>query len=335
MRMLSDTVPSGASPLLSARGLTVTYGSGQQSVPTLNKLSFDLAPGEIVGLLGESGCGKSTLALSILGLLPDKSRVEGSIMFHDQDLLQLEESAWQRIRGARISAIFQEPGLALSPVMRVGDQILEVIRAHRPGSRRALKEECHTILNEVRLPDVDRVYKAYPHQLSGGQLHRIAIAQALACRPDLVVADEPTRSLDVTVQTEILDLLRSISRKVGSSLIFITHNPALLVGFADRVIVMYGGRIVEDGNVTQVFQRPFHPYTKGLLQLIPRGLREGLSNNGRLLAVPGSLTDADRMTRGCVFESRCSARTNVCRSESPIETMPEPGRRVSCFNYGN
>jgi ABC-type dipeptide/oligopeptide/nickel transport system ATPase component len=171
----------------------------------------------------------------------------------------LEESSWCHIRGSKISTIFQEPGLALSPVMRVGDQIAEVIGAHRTGSRKVLKEECEAILNEVRLSDTDRIYRAYPHQLSGGQLHRITIAQALACRPNLVVADEPTRSLDVTIQAAILDVLRSINRKYGSSLIFITHNPALLAGFADRVIVMYAGRIVEDGPVTQVFRHPLHP----------------------------------------------------------------------------
>jgi ABC-type lipoprotein export system ATPase subunit len=180
----SGTVPSCVSPLLSVRELTVKYGGGQLSVSAASDISLDLSQGEIVGILGESGSGKSTLALSILGLLPAKARVAGSIQFQDKDLLLLDESSWRNIRGAKISMIFQEPGLALSPVMRVGDQISEVIRAHRPGSRKMRKQECEELLNEVRLSDVDRIYKAYPHQLSGGQLHRVAIAQALACRPD-------------------------------------------------------------------------------------------------------------------------------------------------------
>jgi len=334
MRTLLDPVPTGASPLLSVRGLTVRYG-GPHAAPALSCLNLDIAHGEIVGVLGESGSGKSTLALSISGLLPSKTCIEGSILFRGQDLRQLEESGWQEIRGAKISAMFQEPGLALSPVMRVGDQIAEVIRAHRPTARNRLKQECLQALTEVCMPEADRIYNSYPHQLSGGQLHRVVMAQALACQPDLVIADEPTRSLDVTIQAEILDLLRSVRRKFGCALIFITHNPALLAGFADRVLVMYGGRIVEHGPVTQVFQRPFHPYTKGLLQLIPSSsAREGLARMTRLPAIPGSLSDADRLTRGCVFEPRCSARIARCQSKFPDESTPEPDRRVSCFNHG-
>jgi oligopeptide/dipeptide ABC transporter ATP-binding protein len=316
--------------------LTVKYGGGGQSVTALHAVNFELAAGEIVGILGESGSGKSTLALSMLGLLPAKTSVEGSIQFQNQDLLQLSESSWQNIRGAGISMIFQEPGLALNPVMRVGDQIAEVIRAHRPGGRKIQKQKAQAILSEVRLSDADRIYKAYPHQLSGGQLHRVAIAQAVACRPQILIADEPTRSLDVTVQAEIMDVLREVNRRVGSALVFITHNPALLAGFADRVMVMYAGRIVEDGPVARVFHRPLHPYTRGLLQLAPRYPgQDGLIPQGRLPVIPGSLTDADRLTPGCVFEPRCSARTAVCRSEFPHQITPEQGRRVSCFNHGN
>lgn len=329
-------MPSGISPLLTVHGLTVKYDGGGQSVTALHAVNFELAPGEIIGILGESGSGKSTLALSILGLLPAKTSVAGSIQFQNQDLLRVDESSWQTIRGARISMIFQEPGLALNPVMRVGDQIAEVIRAHQPGGRKIQKQGAEAILREIRLSDTDRIYKAYPHQLSGGQLHRVAIAQAVCCRPQLLIADEPTRSLDVTVQAEILDVLHEVNRMFGSALIFITHNPALLAGFADRVIVMYAGRMIEDGPVNQVFRRPLHPYTKGLLQLAPRYPgQDGLIRQGRLPVIPGRLTDADRLTAGCVFEPRCSARTAVCRSEFPHEVTPEQGRRVSCFNHGN
>jgi peptide/nickel transport system ATP-binding protein len=332
-----DPVSLEGSALLRVRGLTVTYSTGdRQSAPALRHVSFDIAPGEIVGVLGESGSGKSTLALSVLGLLPSNCSVEGAIVFQDEDLLQIDASRWREIRGAKISMIYQEPGLSLSPVMRVGDQVAEIIRAHRSGNRKTRKLECEAILRGVRLSQVDRVYRAYPHQLSGGQLHRVAIAQALACRPDLVIADESTRSLDVTVQTEVLNLLRDINRKRGAAFIFITHNPALLAGFADRVIVMYAGGIVEQGPTAQVFSRPLHPYTKGLLQLIPRS-RNGtnLTSGGRLPVIPGSLAALSHSSRGCLFEPRCLVRSAVCQNESPSEVTLERGRRVSCFNYGN
>jgi peptide/nickel transport system ATP-binding protein len=328
---------SCASTLLCVRGLTVQYASNEaESRPALVGIDFDINPGEIVGILGESGSGKSTLALSMLGLLPAATEIAGSIRFKDSDLLRLDDSGWEAIRGARIAMVFQEAGPSLSPVMRVGDQIAEVLRAHHQGERRHRKQQVEAILQEVGLLQVDRVYKAYPHQLSGGELHRVAIAQALACRPDLVIADEPTRSLDGTRQAGILDLLRETTRKLGCALIFITHNPALLAGFADRVIVMYAGRIVEEGPVSRVFRRPLHPYTKGLLQLVPASLQNPERTRGQHLPVlPGSLSHSDHLSPGCVFASRCSARTEVCQSEPPLDVIPEEGRRVSCFNYGN
>lgn len=236
--------------------------------------------------------------------------------------------------------IFQEPGLSLSPVMRAGDQIGEVIRAHRNGSSKQRKQEVQSALKDAGIADVERIYRAYPHQLSGGELHRVAIAQALVCRPALVIADEPTRSLDVTMQSEIQNALLDINRKYGSALLFITHNPALLAGFADRVLVMYAGRIVEAGPVAQMYRGPLHPYTRGLLQLVPEpvmhsGHISGFARRERLAAIPGSLTRFDPLGRGCAFEPRCSARTANCQIESPEEIAPEPDRRVSCFNYGN
>jgi ABC-type dipeptide/oligopeptide/nickel transport system ATPase component len=227
-----------------------------------------MGPGEIIGVLGESGCGKSTLALSLLGLLPKDARTEGSILFGEQDLFAMKEPQLRKIRGARISLIYQEPGLSLSPVMRLGSQIAEVIRAHRQCGWHACKEDARAILRKVRLSDCDRIFRSYPHQLSGGELHRVAIAQALCCRPDLVIADEATRSLDVTLQAELLDLFRQLNRTSGMALIFITHNPALLAGFAHRVIVMHEGKIVEDGNCSEVFRLPSHPHTKALLHMV-------------------------------------------------------------------
>lgn len=333
----SGAAPSANLALLQVRGLTVIYGGSEQPAPALADVDFDIARGEIIGILGESGSGKSTLALSLLGLLPASAWIRGSIVLQDptqeEDLLQSDERQWSKIRGERIAMIFQEPALALSPVMRVGDQIAEVQRAHQRA--RGTKKDVEAILRRVRLADADRVYRAYPHQLSGGELHRIVIAQALACQPDLVIADEPTRSLDVTVQKEILEVLREVNRECGAALIFITHNPALLAGFADRVIVMYAGRIVEDGAVSEIFRRPLHPYTKALLQLAPRR-SEGFDPRPKhLRVIAGSLGDADRRTCGCVFEPRCPARTDQCRNEVPRAAVLEDGRQVSCFNYGN
>jgi oligopeptide/dipeptide ABC transporter ATP-binding protein len=319
----------------------VTYHarSGQR-FPALRHVDLDIAPGEIVGILGESGCGKSTLALAMLGLLPESAQIEGSIFLGEENLSSADESRWSTIRGAKIAMIFQEPGLALSPVMRAGNQIGEVLRAHRRGRNNQHKQEVEAALRNAGLPDVDRIYRAYPHQLSGGELHRVAIAQALVCQPALVIADEPTRSLDVTLQAQIQDALREVNRKCGSALIFITHNPALLTGFADRVLVMYAGRIVEAGPVAQVYHRPLHPYTKALLQLVPKrlehtGVKSDFIRRERLPAIPGSLSSLDFLAPGCAFEPRCSARTADCRVQSPGETEPEPDRRVSCFNHGN
>jgi oligopeptide/dipeptide ABC transporter ATP-binding protein len=325
-----------SSSLLQVRGLTVKYRGERRSAPALQQVDFDISPSEVVGILGESGSGKSTLALSILGLLPASAHVEGAIVYQDKDLLHVNDSQWNTIRGAEIAMIGQEPGLCLNPVMRVGDQIAEVLRAHRPGRARARELECEAILKEVKLLDVERISKAYPHQLSGGELHRVAIAQALVCQPELLIADEATRSLDVSVQAEILHVLAESKRKLRSALIFITHNPALLTGFADRVVVMYAGRIVEDGPVSSVFSRPLHPYTKGLLQLAPRSWKPtGPVAPRRLPVIPGALSDQDFSGAGCIFEPRCCARTAMCRSESPDEEEPELGRRVSCFNHAN
>jgi len=330
-----------ASALLRVRGLTVSYNArSEQPVAALRQVDLDIAPGEIVGILGESGSGKSTLALSILGLLPESAHVKGSIFMEDEDFSNAAESRWAEVRGARVAMIFQEPGLSLSPVMRAGDQIGEVIRAHRSAGSKRRRQKVEAALEDAGISDVDRIYRAYPHQLSGGELHRVAIAQALVCQPDLVIADEPTRSLDVTLQAEIQDALRNINRNYGSALIFITHNPALLSGFANRVLVMYAGRIVEAGPVAQVYRRPLHPYTRGLLQLVPEPVQRsghvsGFARRERLPAIPGSLTSFDRLGRGCAFEPRCSARTANCRIESPEEIAPELDRRVSCFNHGN
>jgi ABC-type glutathione transport system ATPase component len=261
--------------LLQVRELTVEYRDGHEISPVAKGVSFDVAAGEALGFLGESGCGKTTIALAILGMLPaNGSVVNGSIEFRGRKLLSLNESEWQRIRGAEMSLIFQEPALALNPVMRVGDQIAEVLRAHRTSNRfpwRAyndIRPRVLAMLAEVQLPA--EIYSAYPHQLSGGQRQRIVIAQALACRPELVIADEPTASLDSTTQAEILALLKGLKDRLGVAFIFISHNPAMLQKIADRVAVFSGAGIVEEGATTKILRQPVHPYTRSLLSSLPR-----------------------------------------------------------------
>src|SRR5438067_2424347 len=252
-------------PLLQVRNLSVSLPSQSGSTDVLREISFDLQRGQIVGLLGESGSGKSTLALALLRVLPSDARVSGSIGFDGRDLFTLSEPQMRQVRGAAISIIFQEPGLALNPVLRVGTQITEVLRAHNSWSRRRLRDEAAALLAQVELPDVNRIFNSYPHELSGGEAQRVLIAQALACSPALVIADEPTASLDSTIQAEIIALLAKLRREKNLSLLFITHNPALLVNFADRVIVMCRGQIVEQGAVPAIFRRPSHEFTQALV----------------------------------------------------------------------
>jgi peptide/nickel transport system ATP-binding protein len=329
--------PGYAPAVIRVRGLAVNHRSRSgPPVRALSGIDFEIRRGEIVGILGESGSGKSTLALSMLGLLPESAEVAGSIWFDETNLLQLDEQEWRVVRGRQIAMIFQAPGLSLSPVMRVGEQIAEVLRAHQRAEGNRGRSQVEALLRDVGFTDVDRTYRAYPHQLSGGELHRIAIAQALACAPEVMIADEPTQSLDAAKQNEILDLLRDLNRKIGCTLIFITHNPALLSGFADRVMVMYAGHIVEEGPVRSIFRQALHPYTQGLLQLAPSSLQNQDRSGGRRLpAIPGNLSLADHHSPGCIFAPRCSARTRICESDSPIVVVPEEGRRVTCFNYAH
>jgi peptide/nickel transport system ATP-binding protein len=268
---------NGKAPLLRVSKLSVTYVAENYQVAALKDVSLDISAGEVVGVLGESGSGKSTLALSLLGLLPQGSQVKGEVVFQGQNLLQAKEVELRSVRGARISLVHQEPGLSLSPVMRVGDQIAEVFRAHTNFAADVRRQKVNQILTQAQLPDTSRVYNAYPHQLSGGELHRVAIAQSLVCGPDLLIADESTRALDVRTQAEIIALLKKINQEIKTAILFITHNPALLAGFAQRVIVMSDGCVIEDGSLPQVYRQPVHPYTKELLQLVPQSLvRTGL-----------------------------------------------------------
>ena len=324
--------------LLQARDLTISYRDGdRKETPAVVGASFDILAGEAVGLLGESGCGKTTAALSLPRLLPGSARIlGGQVCYRGRDLLPLADREMEGIRGAEISFIFQDAAIALNPVMCVGDQVADVIHAHRPWTRRRCRAEAESLLAQVRLPDVPRVYKAFPHELSGGQNQRVLIAQALACRASLVIADEPTTGLDTRTQAEILDLLKELKTRSQTSFLFISHHPWVLAGLADRLLVMYAGRIVEEGDLLQVYANPRHPYTQGLLRSMPAIPAEGSDNTRkRLIPIPGSPPDMSDLPPGCPFAPRCPVRMDVCSLREPSITDLTGNRRVRCFAYGN
>ncbi len=330
-------LPKLVSPLLQVQDLHVTYLSrtGQKS-PALAGLSFEVRPGETLGVLGESGSGKSTLAAALLRLLPANGEIEkGVVLFEGQDLLQAEPGTLQRIRGARIAVIFQEPSLALHPMIRIGEQIKDVIAAHESSSRGVIRQKTLQLLAEVFPADAARIADSYPHQLSGGQRQRVLIAQAIACGPSLVVADEPTASLDPSTQQEILSLFRKLREKLGLSLILITHNPALLAGFADRVLVMYAGKAAEIGPAERVLGSPQHPYTRALLQSMPSEM-EGHANQrkSKLAVIPGEAPNLEMLENGCRFEARCADRMELCTKREPAVVNVSESHTVSCFKYG-
>jgi oligopeptide/dipeptide ABC transporter ATP-binding protein len=323
--------------LLEVQRLTVSYRTADgMEFPVISEVNFKIARGEVLGLLGESGSGKSTTALAIAHLLPPNARVvRGSVKFLGRELLSLDERALEKIRGAQISWIFQEPGMALNPVIRVGDQIADVIRVHRGGSPARWRQEAETALRLARLPDLERIYSAYPHQLSRGQQQRVLIALALACQPALIIADEPTAALDTAIQAEILALLKELKARLELALLFISHSPAVLSQLADRILVMYAGRIVEDATLSEMYENALHPYTLGLLRSIPsQALPTKEDHRSPLLTISGSPPDFAHLPDGCPFEPRCPDRMEVCRNREPEEVRPTRSRRVRCFKYG-
>jgi oligopeptide/dipeptide ABC transporter ATP-binding protein len=325
--------------LLKILDLQVQFTGPQgKRVHAVNGANLEIQPGEVLGLLGESGSGKSTIARTLLRLLPKSAQATArTIEFEGLDLLALAEIKLEKVRGARIAMISQDPGLALNPVRKVGDQIAEVIRAHRDWSWRRCQEEAEVFLERVHLNDPDRrIYEAYPHQLSGGQQQRVAIAQAVSCQPALVIADEPTASLDSSIEREILRLLGELKIAQNMSLLIITHNPELLRGLASRVAVMYAGRVVEEGSLDRVFLEPRHPYTKALLACIPPTPGERILIPGmRLPTIEGSSPDSEAEPAGCSFAPRCAQRMQKCEVLRPVPVLTEDARQVECFLYGN
>jgi oligopeptide/dipeptide ABC transporter ATP-binding protein len=298
-------------------------------------VSFALAAGEILAVLGESGSGKTTLAAALLRLLPANGRITGGeILLEGANLVRMDAAELRRIRGSGVSLIFQEPSLALHPTIKVGEQIGEVLRAHGARNKRECGEHVRDILAKVFTADVERIFSSYPHELSGGQQQRVLIAQAIACEPALVIADEPTASLDLPTQREIFALFRSLRETLGIAFIFITHNPALLAGFADRVLVLYAGKVAEAGPTPDVLFAPRHPYTQALLRCVPQIDPAGaLSRRSPLPVIAGAPPNLGAVSRGCVFEPRCEERMEICPVQQPAAAMVGNGHEVACLKF--
>ncbi|MBM7489113.1 peptide/nickel transport system ATP-binding protein [Micromonospora luteifusca] len=306
---------TASAPVLEIRDLSVSFPTETGTVSAVDGVSLDLAPGEIVGMVGESGCGKSVTAMSIAGLLPGSARITGSVRLDGTELVGARESALRRVRGQEIAYIFQEPMTSLNPVLTVGRQIGEVLQVHERMSRRAARARAVELLTLVGIPSASQRVDAYPHQLSGGMRQRVMIAMAVACGPKVLVADEPTTALDVTVQAGILQVLRDLRDRLGTSILIITHDLGVIADIADRVVVMYAGRVVERAPVDDLFAHPRHHYTAGLLSASPQPGRH--AGTDRLTEIPGLVPVLSSQPDACTFADRCPAADAQCRDSAP------------------
>jgi len=314
-------------PLLSVEGLQTHFETGEGVLRAVDGVSFSIERGEVLGLVGESGCGKSVTSLSIMRLVPPPGRVAaGRVLFEGEDLLAKDAEAMRRVRGARISMVFQEPMTSLNPVFSIGDQIASAILAHGGAGRREAWQRTVEMLDLVQIPSPRQRARDFPHQLSGGLRQRAMIAMALGSGPALLIADEPTTALDVTIQAQILDLLRRLQAERGMAVLLITHDLGVVAELCHRVAVIYGGRIVEMAPVTSLFARPLHPYTRGLLQCLPHPSRFGQP----LASIEGVPPDLRQRSAGCRFAPRCSYAVAACRRDEPTLEEREPGHFVAC-----
>lgn len=322
---------SEAKPILEIKDLHTSFHTMDGVVNAVDGIDFEVMPGEILGLVGESGCGKSVTAMSVLQLLRcPPAEIKGKVLFEGQNLLELNRDRVRKIRGNAISMIFQEPMTALNPVLTVGEQIAESVRLHEGLSAQKAWEKAVRMLARVQIPEPKARATEYPHKLSGGMRQRAMIAMALALNPRLLFADEPTTALDVTIQAQIMELMLKLQKETGSSIVLITHDLGLIAESAHRVVVMYGGKVVEEALVKELFYDPLHPYTKGLLGSVPVIGRK--AKRGRNLdEIPGMVPHPLAMPKGCTFNPRCKMAMDICRREKPPMIEPAPGRRVACW----
>ena len=306
--------------------------AGDNFHPLVRELSFEVHAGETLAIVGESGCGKSLTALALMGLLPPRAvrASSGRILFEGRDLLQTPERELCDLRGNRMAMIFQEPMSSLNPVLTVGWQVAETVRVHRGVSHAEAWRAAIEALERVRLPDAARRAQQYPHQLSGGMRQRVMIAMALVCRPQLLIADEPTTALDVTIQAQILALLDELRQELGTAIVLITHDLGVVCETADRVVVLYAGRQAEQATVPQLFDSPSHPYTQGLLDSMPR--RAAALGTARLREIPGTVPTPERLPPGCAFSERCPRALPRCAGEAPTDRALAPGHHIACWN---
>jgi oligopeptide/dipeptide ABC transporter ATP-binding protein len=323
---LDELASSGSAPLLSIRGLCVDFETDAGGVPAVRGIDLDIAAGETVALVGESGCGKSVTAMAVMRLISGRISA-GSVRFRNMELQSLAEPEMRRIRGAQIGMVFQEPMSSLNPVLTIGKQIRETLILHQRLTPRAAAEQAIALLERVGIPSPERRVAQYPHELSGGMKQRVMIAIAIACRPKLLIADEPTTALDVTIQAQIMELLRSLKRELGMAVLLITHDLGVVAHFAERVAVMYAGKIAEQGSVRDIFKRPAHPYTRALLAALPDPLHPRL----RLEAIPGRVPSPRMLPTGCAFCARCKSAFEPCPTVQPALFEIAAEHAAACF----
>ncbi len=323
---------TGSEPLLQVENLQTHFGTPDGVVRAVEGLSFHIDAGETLAVVGESGCGKSVTSMSILRLIQEPpGRIHGAIRFQGRDLLTLPEAEMRKLRGNDISMIFQEPMTSLNPVLSIGRQIGETLRLHQGLNARQALARSVDMLTLVGIPAPARRVQEYPHQLSGGMRQRVMIAMALACNPKLLIADEPTTALDVTIQAQILDLMRDLKTRLGSAIMLITHDLGVVAEMAQRVVVMYAGRKVEEAPVAEIFANPQHPYTRGLLGAVPKlGSSLSLEGRSKLAEIPGSVPSLRQRIQGCPFAGRCLSASDLCREVAPAVKEKRPGHFVAC-----
>jgi len=331
---VQEPATAPATPLLDVNDLRTWFFTRDGIVRAVDGVSFHVMPGETLAIVGESGCGKSVTALSMLRLVPSPPGriVSGSIRFAGRDLLSLNEAEMRDIRGNQISMIFQEPMTSLNPVMTIGRQISEILELHQGLGRIRARRRAVEMLRLVHIPEAERRVEQYPHELSGGMRQRVMIAMALACNPKLLIADEPTTALDVTIQAQILDLMRELKEKIDAAIILITHDLGVVAEMAERVVVMYAGHKAEEAPVGPLFGRPLHPYTKGLLGSVPRLGVASTEGPPRLAEIPGTVPSLKDALPGCPFSARCPFATDICYGEMPAFEEKEPQHFAACFH---